>query len=214
MSLEMGPQLVAMGGNGHGNGKTTADGVDEELQLHQPGLASAAAAAWPTAGGAGQEGQHHQDASTISTPSLASGSSRSDSSNHEEDANDLDAEGEQEEAGAEALLPKQRVYRERNRKIQLPVREGMNELSDDEGDGSEWAIPAPDAELPPGYDGKRRVRPEGEKLRPDGKIKPSYYYPTEGSARGVPVFEPTIEEFKDFNRCASLLREAWAPAAC
>lgn len=202
MSLEMDPQLVAMGGNG----KMTADGVDEELQLHQPGLPSAAAAAAGEGAGAGGEHHHHhhhhQDASTISTPSLASGSSRSDSSNHgeEEEANDLDAEGEHEGAGgAEVLLPKQRVYRERNRKIQLPVREGMNELSDDEGDGSEWAIPAPDVEVPPGYDGKRRVRPEGEKLRPDGKIKPSYYYPTEGSARGVPVFEPTIEEFKDFN---------------
>ena len=90
--------------------------------------------------------------------------------------------------------------RERIKRIHLPVREGMNDLSDDEGDGSEWAIPQlkEGEKLPPGYDGKRRIRKSAAET--DGKIKPSYYYPTENNSRGVPVFEPTYEEFRDFNR--------------
>lgn len=89
-----------------------------------------------------------------------------------------------------------RRTKERIRRIHLPVREGMDELSSSEGSGSEWDEPvlAEGARLPPGYSGKRRV-----KKPTDGKIKPAYYYPTEGSTRGVPVFEPTYEEFKDFN---------------
>ena len=117
---------------------------------------------------------------------------------------------EQHDEEAPAQAPKQR--RERIRKIHLPVRDGMDELSDDEGDGSEWAQPAEGTPVPPGYDGPRRVRPEGETVRPDGKIKPSYYYPTEGSSRGVPVFEPTMEEFKDFNTYAErpvFMSESW-----
>lgn len=108
----------------------------------------------------------------------------------------------------ENIDPEEKPYqaRERIKRIRLPVREGMEELSEDEGDWSEWNVPDPEAEAdpeakdkhPPGYDGPRRKRnPEN-----DGKphrIKPSYYYPTEGSSRGVPVFEPSMEEFRDFN---------------
>lgn len=115
--------------------------------------------------------------------------------------NDNNSIGSEAQATQEAEAPRQREKRPRIRRIELPVREGADELSDDEGDGEEWGQPPEDAQLPPGYDGPRRLRPEGEKVRPDGKIKPSYYYPTEGSHRGVPVFEPTMEEFKDFNTC-------------
>jgi len=88
--------------------------------------------------------------------------------------------------------------RERIRRIHLPVREGMDELSDDEGDGSQWAYPTEEEKknLPPGFEGKRRIKDPNDK-----KIKPAYYYPTDSSARGVPVFEPSYEEFRDFNRC-------------
>lgn len=53
---------------------------------------------------------------------------------------------------------------------------------------------------PPAWDGiRRRKRVPG-----DTRIRPAYYYPTDGNtssrskARGVPVFEPTWDEFKDF----------------
>lgn len=96
----------------------------------------------------------------------------------------------------EAAPKRARRTKERVRRIHLPVREGMDELSSSEGSGSEWDEPvlAAGQTLPPGYSGKRRVKKPA-----DGKIKPAYYYPTEGSTRGVPVFEPTYEEFKDFN---------------
>lgn len=106
-------------------------------------------------------------------------------------------EPQAEEAEVEVQQPRRaRRTKERIRRIHLPVREGMDELSSSEGSGSEWDEPvlAPGQKLPPGYTGKRRV-----KKPQDGKIKPAYYYPTEGSTRGVPVFEPTYEEFKDFN---------------
>lgn len=137
--------------------------------------------------------------SATSASERANGESSTDgsasSAANDEETSDVAANDTQHEEAA----PRQREYRPRIRRIHLPVREGADELSDDEGDGSEWAQPPEDAQLPPGYDGPRRVRPEGEKVRPDGKIKPSYYYPTEGSHRGIPVFEPTMEEFKDFN---------------
>lgn len=89
-----------------------------------------------------------------------------------------------------------RPAKERIRRIHLPVRPGMDQLSDSEGSGSEWGDPTEEdlLKLPPGYTGRRRV-----KKPTDGSIKPAYYYPTEGSTRGVPVFEPSYEEFKDFN---------------
>lgn len=101
-----------------------------------------------------------------------------------------------EEAEEEVAPKRTRRTKERIRRIHLPVREGMDELSSSEGSGSEWDEPvlAEGQKLPPGYSGKRRVKKPA-----DGKIKPAYYYPTEGSTRGVPVFEPTYEEFKDFN---------------
>lgn len=91
--------------------------------------------------------------------------------------------------------------RERIRRIHLPVREGMDEISDDEGDGSQWAYPTEEEKknLPPGFMGKRRIKDSNYK-----KIKPAYYYPTDSSARGVPVFEPSYEDFRDFNRCVTL----------
>jgi hypothetical protein len=96
----------------------------------------------------------------------------------------------------EAPVRRARRTKERVRRIHLPVREGMDELSSSEGSGSEWDEPvlAEGQTLPPGYTGRRRVKKPA-----DGKIKPAYYYPTEGHTRGVPVFEPTYEEFKDFN---------------
>jgi hypothetical protein len=106
---------------------------------------------------------------------------------------------QEEEIQEEEEAPKKRTRRgkERIRRIHLPVREGMEDLSSSEGSGSDWdeVKPAEGTKLPPGYTGRRRV-----KKPTDGKIKPSYYYPTEGNTRGVPVFEPTYEEFKDFNR--------------
>lgn len=104
-------------------------------------------------------------------------------------------EAEEEEEPAQPIKRTRRT-KERIRRIHLPVREGMDELSSSEGSGSEWDEPvlAEGQKLPPGYSGRRRV-----KKPTDGKIKPAYYYPTEGHTRGVPVFEPTYEEFKDFN---------------
>lgn len=103
---------------------------------------------------------------------------------------------EQEEEEPAQPIKRTRRTKERIRRIHLPVREGMDELSSSEGSGSEWDEPvlAEGQKLPPGYSGRRRV-----KKPTDGKIKPAYYYPTEGHTRGVPVFEPTYEEFKDFN---------------
>lgn len=124
---------------------------------------------------------------------------QNNSTEHPAAGNDEETGTEEASSSQKAATSTPRQRRERIRRIHLPVREGADELSEDEGDGSEWAQPPEDAQVPPGYDGPRRVRPEGEKVRPDGKIKPSYYYPTDGSSRGVPVFEPTMEEFKDFN---------------
>ena len=157
-----------------------------------------------------------QPPTPIQTESVTSASERAGSASNDSTVEEStttvahtteNAAGNDEETGTEeassssqkAATSTPRQRRERIRRIHLPVREGADELSEDEGDGSEWAQPPEDAQVPPGYDGPRRVRPEGEKVRPDGKIKPSYYYPTEGSSRGVPVFEPTLEEFKDFN---------------
>lgn len=95
-----------------------------------------------------------------------------------------------------------REKRERIKRIHLPIRDGMNDISGDEAenDGPDWEIPqTKEGEtLPPGYDGKRRIKKEYP-ATDKNPIKPSYYYPTEGSSRGVPVFEPTMEEFRDFN---------------
>ena len=93
--------------------------------------------------------------------------------------------------------------RERVRRIHLPVREGMDELSDSAGDNDdEWGTPelaSGETCFPAGYDGSRRLS-SYRKTAKDGKIKPSYYYPTESSGtRGVPVFEPSYEDFHDFN---------------
>ena len=79
--------------------------------------------------------------------------------------------------------------------IQAQPDEDWDESSDDE-----------DEDLhPPGPDGiRRRIR------KPDQQaIRPSYYYPLpDGAAsnfsKGVPVFEPTMEEFHDFYKQAAL----------
>ena len=72
--------------------------------------------------------------------------------------------------------------------VPTKVEEVWEESSDDEDDDLE----------PPSSDGIRR-----RKRKPDQKrIRPAYYYPTHEAAaaytKGVPVFEPTMEEFEDF----------------
>jgi hypothetical protein len=41
---------------------------------------------------------------------------------------------------------------------------------------------------------------ERRNKRPKRPYKPAYYYPTDSNTRGCPVFEPTMDEFRDFYR--------------